>query len=97
MEARLGIAATNIGVEGLFTSWFFLLTLKDLCVNPYRLRTTLGPNCTRGSPTAESSAAIRGACCFRRRKSRVNWERMTELLRQHPLPPAKIVHSIYAS
>ena len=33
----------------------------------------------------------------RSRKSRVNWERMTELLRQHPLPPANVVRSLYAT
>ena len=39
--------------------------------------------------------AIRYSCFVRRRKSRVNWERMTQLLRQHPLPSAKVMHSIY--
>ncbi len=33
----------------------------------------------------------------RSRKSRVNWERMTEVLRRYPLPPAKVVRTIYAS
>ena len=31
------------------------------------------------------------------RKSRVNWERMTEVLQQHALPSAKVVRTIYAS
>ena len=33
----------------------------------------------------------------RSRKSRVNWDRMRALLRQHPLPPAKVMRSIYTS
>ena len=33
----------------------------------------------------------------RSRKSRVNWERMTEVLRRYPLPPAKVVRTIYTS
>ena len=33
----------------------------------------------------------------RSRKSRVNWDRMTEVLYRHPLPPAKVVRTIYAS
>ena len=43
------------------------------------------------------------ACLWRKwlsrrsRNSRINWERMTALLRQHPLPPAKVIRSIYAS
>ena len=43
------------------------------------------------------------ACIWRRwlsrrsRKSRINWERMQALLKQYPLPPAKVVRSIYAT
>lgn len=33
----------------------------------------------------------------RSRKSRVNWERMAEVLKRYPLPPAKVVHSIYTT
>ena len=33
----------------------------------------------------------------RSRKSRVDWASMNALLRQHPLPPARVVHSIYAT
>ena len=33
----------------------------------------------------------------RSRKSRVNWDRMTEVLHRHPLPPVKVVRTIYAS
>ena len=33
----------------------------------------------------------------RSRSGSLTWERMHALLRQHPLPPAKVVHSIYAS
>ena len=32
----------------------------------------------------------------RSRKSRVNWERMARILQTYPLPPAKVVRSIYA-
>ena len=43
------------------------------------------------------------ACIWRRwlsrrsRKSRINWERMQALLKQYPLPPAKVVRSIYVT
>ena len=33
----------------------------------------------------------------RSRQRRVNWERMTEVLERYPLPPAKVVHSIYTT
>ncbi len=33
----------------------------------------------------------------RSRKSRVNWERMAEVLERYPLPAAKVVHSIYTT
>ena len=33
----------------------------------------------------------------RSRTSRVNWGRMKEILRAHPLPLARVVHSIYAT
>ena len=33
----------------------------------------------------------------RRRAGRLNWDRMNEILNRHPLPPAKVVHSIYAT
>ena len=33
----------------------------------------------------------------RSRTSRVSWKRMKEILREHPLPSARVVHSIYAT
>ena len=39
----------------------------------------------------------RKALARRTRAGRVTWDRMTELLNRHPLPPAKVVHSIYAA
>ena len=38
----------------------------------------------------------RKALARRTRAGRVTWDRMTELLNRYPLPPAKVVHSIYA-
>ena len=39
----------------------------------------------------------RKALARRTRKGRVTWTRMTALLNSYPLPPAKVVHSIYAT
>ena len=39
----------------------------------------------------------RKALARRTRKGRVTWDRMTELLDRHPLPPATVVRSIYAT
>ena len=33
----------------------------------------------------------------RSRQSRVNWERVADVLRRQPLPPAGVVHSIYTT
>ena len=33
----------------------------------------------------------------RHRAGRLNWDRMNELLKRHPLPPAKVMRSIYAT
>lgn len=33
----------------------------------------------------------------RSRKGRINWEKMKEILRKNPLPPARVVRSIYAT
>ena len=38
----------------------------------------------------------RKALARRTRAGRVTWDRMTELLNRYPLPPARVVHSIYA-
>ena len=59
MEARMKIDATKRGFADLFADRSILLDSNGLEVLQTRLGTILGPDCTQGSPTADSSAAIR--------------------------------------
>ena len=69
--------------------------------------------CSAGSPGSGISARMywaasavhcslvirhwRKALARRSRKGRVTWDRMKDILDRYPLPPATVVHSIYAA